>query len=190
MNSHKKRGTGRIGVLLVALAVGTAACGDDGTGVESTGGEAVTTTEQPNGAAGSGALTCGSEFELPAAGQLRLAGTFPETIAASEQMVNGEVEVTSDDGVRGTASPAADAFLVQDGKIATTPLAQDAMAIAWDLAAGASRTVPAAASLASCEPDGAPIPAGDYEVYARFVITPDGGEPSIGFGGPWRLRVT
>ena len=71
----------------------------------------------------------------------------------------------------------------------TTPLAQDAIGIRWELAAGETRTMPALASLVSCAPEAEPLPPGDYELYARVVVTPDDGAAQRGFGGPWRLRV-
>jgi hypothetical protein len=99
------------------------------------------------------------------------------------------VEVTSGEAVRGVAAAAADVFLVRDDRVVTTPVAQDAIGIRWELAAGETRTMPALASLVSCEPQGGPLPPGEYELYARVVVTPDDGAAQQAFGGPWPLRV-
>ena len=99
------------------------------------------------------------------------------------------VEVTSREAMRGVAPAAADIFLVLDDQVVATPVPQDAIGIRWELAAGETRTMPALASLASCEPEGGPLPPGDYELYARVVVSPDDGAAQPAFGGPWRLRV-
>ena len=80
--------------------------------------------------------------------------------------------------------PAADVFLVRDDRVVTTPVAQDAIGIRWDLAAGETRTMPALASLVSCEPDWrAASRRVVYELYARVVVTPDNGAAQRAFGG-------
>jgi hypothetical protein len=71
----------------------------------------------------------------------------------------------------------------------TTPLPQDAVGVRWELAAGAKKSVPAIASLLSCEASGEPLAPGDYEIYAQFVLTPDDGAPTTAYGGPWPLTV-
>jgi hypothetical protein len=119
-----------------------------------------------------------------------LEGRFPNTVGAGQHAVNGTVEVSADQPVRGMAAPAADAFLVSEGKVVTTPLPQDAMAVRFDLAAGETKSVAAMGSLVSCGQAGGPVPPGDYELYARFVLIPDDGEPAPAFGGPWPLAVT
>ena len=103
--------------------------------------------------------------------------------------MNGTVEVTSEKAVRAVAAAAADAFLVRDGRVVTTPLPQDAMGVQWELAAGETKSVPAIASLMSCEQGGGPVAPGDYELYVQFVLTPDDGAPMTGYGGPLALRV-
>jgi hypothetical protein len=118
-----------------------------------------------------------------------LVGRFPESVPAGQQTVGGIVEVTSREAVRGVAAPAADVFLVRDDRVVTTPMAQDAIGIRWELAAGETRRMPAMASLVSCEPDGGPLPPGRYELYARVVLTPYDGPAQTAFGGPWRLRL-
>jgi hypothetical protein len=110
-------------------------------------------------------------------------------VSASEQTVAGTVEVASKQALRGVAPAAADVFLVRDDRVVTTPPAQDAIGIRWKLAPDETRTLPALASLRSCEPEGGPLPPGDYELYARLVVTPDEGPAQQAFGGPWRLRV-
>lgn len=136
-----------------------------------------------------GEVACGRAFKLPASDELRLVGRFPESVRAGQQAVSGTVEVTSKEAVRGVAAQRADAFLVREGRVVTTPLAQDAMGIRWDLAAGETKSMPGTASLVSCEPNGGPLPRGDYQLYAQVVLTPDDGAPTRAFGGPWPLRV-
>ncbi|MEA2219996.1 MAG: hypothetical protein QOJ35_2622 [Solirubrobacteraceae bacterium] len=136
-----------------------------------------------------GEVACGRPFQLPASGDLRLTGRFATRVAASEQTVSGTVEITSGHPVRGVAAAAAGAFLVRAGRVVTTPLPQDAMGVRWDLAADAKKSVPALASLSSCEQSGAPLAPGDYELYAQFVLTPDDGAPTTAYGGPWPLTV-
>ena len=136
-----------------------------------------------------GEVACGRPFQLPAPGQLRVVGRFPGSVPGSQQMVSGTVEVTSEEAVQGVAAAQADAFLVREGRVVTTPLVQDAKGVRWNLAAGETKTMPGTASLMSCEPNGGRVPSGDYELYARVVLTPDDGAPTPAFGGPWSLRV-
>ena len=140
-------------------------------------------------AAQPGEVACGSPFQLPAPGDLRLTGRFAKRVPASEQIVRGTVEVTAEKAVRGVAAAAADAFLVRDGRVVTTPLPQDAVGVRWDAAAGERKSVPAVASLLSCEPGGKPLAPGDYELYAQFVLTPDDEGATMAYGGPWPLTV-
>jgi hypothetical protein len=118
-----------------------------------------------------------------------LVARFPESVPAGQRTLSGAVEVTARKAIRGVAPAAGDVFLVRDDQVVTTPVARDAIGMRWELAAGETRTVPAMASLMSCEPEGGPLPPGDYELYARFVVTPDDGAAQPAFGGPWRLRV-
>ena len=136
-----------------------------------------------------GEVRCGRPFQLPAPAGLRLVARFPESVPAGQQTLSGMVEVTSREAMRGVSPPAADVFLVLDDHVVTTPVAQDAIGIRWDAAAGETRTMPALASLVSCEPDGGPLPPGGYELYVRVVVTPDDGAAQRAFGGPWQLRV-
>jgi hypothetical protein len=169
----------RVWPLLSVLALGVAGCAGGGAGG----------SEGSRVNSDSGEVRCGRPFELPAAGGLRLVVRFPETVPAGQQTLGGSVEVTSREALRGVAPPAADVFLVRDGEVVTTPLAQDAIGVVWELAAGETRTMPGLASLVSCEPDGGPLRPGGYELYARVVVTPDGGAAQQGFGGPSRLQV-
>jgi hypothetical protein len=136
-----------------------------------------------------GEVRCGRPFQLPAPAGLRLVARFPESVAAAQQTLSGTVEVTSREAMRGVAPAAADVFLVRDGQVVTTPVAQDAIGIRWELAAGETRAMPALASLVSCEPAGGPLPPGGYELYARLVVTADDGVAQRAFGGPWGLRM-
>lgn len=134
-------------------------------------------------------VRCGRPFQLPAPVGLRLVARFPESVPAGQQTLSGMVDVTSREAMRGVAPAAADVFLVRHDQVVTTPVAQDAIGIRWELAAGETRTMPALASLVSCEPDGGPLAPGGYDLYARVVLTPDNGAARRAFGGPWRLRV-
>jgi hypothetical protein len=137
----------------------------------------------------SGEVRCGRPFRLPAAGGLRLVARFPESVQAGQQAVGGRVEVTSRDAMRGVAAPAADVFLVRDDRVVAMPMPQDAIGVDWELAAGETRSVPALASLVSCEPDGGPLPPGRYELFAQMVLVPDDAAVQRAFGGPWPLGV-
>ena len=136
-----------------------------------------------------GELRCGYRFQLPAAGGPRLVARFPESVQAGQPAVSGTVEVISREALRGVAAPAADVFLVRDEQVVALPMPQDAIGVRWELAAGETRSVPAIASLVSCESHGGPLPPGRYELYARMVLTRDDGAAQRAFGGPWRLEV-
>jgi hypothetical protein len=137
----------------------------------------------------SGEVRCGCRFELPAAGGLRLVARFPESVQAGQQAVDGRVEVVSRVAMRGVAAPTADVFLVRDDRVVAMPMPQDAIGVRWELAAGETRSVPAVASLVSCESHGGPLPPGRYALYARMVLTRDDGAAQRAFSGPWRLEV-
>jgi hypothetical protein len=169
---------GRVGARLAVLVLGVAGCGDS---VEGGSVEAEETQ--------SGEVRCRRPFRLPAAGGLRLVARFPETVQAGQPAVSGRVDVGSREAVRGVAAPAADVFLVRDDQVVAMPMAQDAIGVRWELAAGETRSVRAIASLVSCTSHGGPLPPGQYELYARFVLTPDDGDAVRAFGGPWRLGV-
>lgn len=135
-------------------------------------------------------LGCGQPLRLPANGALSLDARFPGTTQGTNQMVTGTVEVTSQRDVRGVVSQQAEMFLVRDDRVVGVPLAQDLLGVQIDLAAGEVERLPADATLISCEPDGGPVPPGDYELYARVVVTPDDGAALVSFGGPWPIQVT
>jgi len=147
-------------------------------------------SEQSQAASQPGEVACGRPFQPPAPGELRLEARFPKSVRADQQTVSGTVEVTSENALRGVAATAGGAFLVRDGRVVTTPLPQDAMGVQWEPAAGEKKTVPAIASLLSCEQDGGPLAPGDYELYVQFVLTPDDGAPLTAYGGPLTLRVS
>jgi hypothetical protein len=189
--AHKRENARRIGLLMVVLAVAVTACGEDSEGggggpVEP---EQSQASQQSQAAAQPGEVACGRAFQLPAPGELRLTGRFARRVAADKQIVSGTVEITAEKALRGVAAAAADAFLVRDGRVVTTPLPQDAVGVRWEPAAGEKKTVPVVASLLSCEPGGEPLAAGDYELYASFVLTPNDGAPTTAYGGPWPLTV-
>jgi hypothetical protein len=174
---------GRVGSLLAVLVLGVAGCGDGAVGGSDGAKEARVQSE-------SGEVACGRPFKLPASGGLRFTGRFAESVPAGQQTVSGTIEVTSREAVRGVAAPAADVFLVREGRVVTMPVvAQDAVGVRWDLAAGETKTVAAMASLVSCEPEGGPLPPALYELYARVVLTPDDEAAQRAFGGPWPLHA-
>ena len=146
-------------------------------------------SEQSQAASQPGEVACGRPFQPPASGELRLEARFPKSVRADQQTLSGTVEVTSENALRAVAATAADAFLVRDGRVVTTALPQDAMGVQWAPAAGEKKSVPAIASLVSCEQGGGPLAPGDYELYVQFVLTPDDGAAITGYGGPLALRV-
>jgi hypothetical protein len=168
--------------LLAVLVLGVGGCRDGAAG-EPVG------AEEPRVNWDAGEVRCGRPFQLPAPAGLRLVARFPESVPAGQQTLSGMVEITSRNVMHGVAPAAADVFLVRDDQVVTMPVAQDAIGIRWELAAGETRTMSALASLVSCEPDGGPLPPGGYELYARVVVTPDDGAVRRAFGGPWPLRV-
>jgi hypothetical protein len=188
--AQKRAYARRMGLLMVVLAVAATGCGEDSEGGEATvEPEQSQATEPSQAATQPGEIVCGHAFQLPASGELRLTGRFAKRVQANEQMLRGTVEVTAEKAVQGVAAAAADAFLVRDGRVVTTALAQDAVGVRWDAAAGARKSVPAVASLLSCEPGGKPLAPGNYELYGQFVLTPDDGSPTTAYGGPWPLTV-
>jgi hypothetical protein len=167
---------------LAGLVLAVAGCADGGPG-GSVGARESRVESEP------GEVRCGRPFRLPAPTGLRLVARFPKSVPAGRQTVSGIVEVTSSEAVRGVAASAADAFLVHDGDVVTMPMAQDAIGVRWDLAAGETRRMPAIASLVSCERDDEPLPPGRYELYARVVVSPDEGPVQRALGEPWPLRL-
>ena len=135
-------------------------------------------------------LRCGLPFRPPAAGVLTLTGWFPATAASGQGTVSGTVEATSRVAVQGVSTPRADVFLVRNGRVATMPMPQDSLGIRWDLAPGETKRLPGDAALVSCDaPAGGPVSPGDYQLYARILLTPDDGAAVESFGGPWTLKV-
>ena len=173
---------GRVEALLAVLVLGVAGCSDGAVGGSIEAEESRVKSE-------SGEVRCGRPFQLPAAGGLRLVARFPESVQAGQQAVSGRVDVTTREAMRGVAAPAADVFLVRDDQVVAMPMPKDAIGVRWELAAGETRSVPATASLMSCESAGGPLAPGPYELYARMVLTPDDGATQRAFGGPWRLDV-
>jgi hypothetical protein len=137
-----------------------------------------------------GGIACGQEFRESASGELTMVARFPASAAAADGVVTGTVEVTSKRAVQGVVSPRAQAFLVRDGRVVSMPVVQDLSGVRWDLASGAVERLPADAALVSCEPGGAPLPPGRYELYARLMVTPDDGPGVVSVAGPWPLEIT
>ena len=172
-----------------ALVLAVGGCGGAGAtsppdSEESTRGAPVATVSSTGG------IACGQEFRAPGGGELTMVAKFPASVAAAAGVVTGTVEVTGRRAVRGVVSPRAQAFLVRDGRVVSTPMAQDLSGVRWDLAAGGVERLPADAVLVSCEPGGGPLPAGRYELWARLVLTPDDGPGVTSVGGPWPLEIT
>lgn len=176
-------------IVLVPIVLATAGCaGNASSGApdpESTAREA-TAVITPS----TNEIVCGQAFRVPAAGEVTLVARFPSTARAADRMVTGTVEVTSRAALRGAVAPRAQAFLVRDGRVMSTPVAQDLSGVRWDLAAGAVERLPADAALVSCEDGGAPLPPGRYEVYARLVVTSDDGTGRASVAGPWPIEIT
>jgi hypothetical protein len=143
---------------------------------------------EPAPASGTTPVDCGQAFSLPAGGALALTGRFPAEVPAGEQILSGTVEAVSSQQLRGVAPPGADVFLVRDGHVVSIPLPQDAMGILWAVAAGEPKSLPAEASLVSCD-TGEPLASGSYELYVRMTVIPDDGGSVESFGGPWPLEV-
>jgi hypothetical protein len=169
-------------LFLVPFAVlATSGCADTGTPTRE-----ATVASTP----GIDDIACGRAFRGPAGGELTMVARFPASAAAAESTVTGTVEVTARGAVRGVVSPRAQAFLVRDGRVVSTPLAQDLSGRRWDLASGAVERLPADAALVSCEPGGAPLPPGRYELWTRLVVTPDDGPGVVSVAGPWPFEIT
>ncbi|MFY1695878.1 MULTISPECIES: hypothetical protein [unclassified Solwaraspora] len=189
MQEHRRYAV-RFALVSLVLALATAGCAGTGTGNPQPAPEEGTTME-PAPEASADALGCGQPLRIPDDAALTVDGQFPSTVSGTDRDVTGTVEVTSHRAVRGVVSPRAEVFLVQQGRIAAVPVAQDLMGVQWDLAAGDVEQLPGDVPLVSCEPAGGPVPAGDYELYARVAIAPDDGtERLVSYGGPWPLQVT
>jgi hypothetical protein len=179
-------------VLLLLVVVLAAGCGGGGAGraPEPEASPKERASVDPAPLAGTTGLQCGQQFRPPAGGGLlALSGRFPATVPAGEPAVTGLVEVTSRVSVRGVVAPRAEVFLVRDGRVATVPVAQDAMGVRWDLAPGRVERLPGEATLVSCAPGGGSVRPGIYQLYARVVFTADDGAGVASFGGPWPLEV-
>jgi len=202
---HHRRYPGRLALLPLVVALAAAGCAGPGAGsspgtdgspgpVEAASSGPVPeegATINPAPSASTDPLGCGQPFETPGDDVLTVDGRFPSTASGTDRAVTGTVEVTSRRAVRGVVSPRAEVFLVRQGRVAAVPAAQDLIGVQWDLAAGDVEQLPGDVPLVSCDPAGGPVPAGDYELYARVVIFPDDGtDRLVSFGGPWPLQVT
>jgi hypothetical protein len=108
---------------------------------------------------------------------MRLTARFPAT-APAQPLLEGAVEVTGP--VSGIGPQAVDVYLTHDGRITTTPIAQDAIGVRWDLSEDETSIVPAFVG---------PLEPGVYALHVRVTITPDDGPPQTYAGGPWPLEV-
>jgi hypothetical protein len=140
-------------------------------------------------------IECGQSFHPSSGGNLTLTGRFPAAISSTQDVVSGTVDVTAVGGtVRGVVVPAADVFLVRDGRIATMPQPQDLMGTRLELTPGTVETLPAQATLAACAPGAGAenelLKPGKYELYARVLLNHDDGSSTEVFGGPWPLELS
>src|SRR5262245_29524062 len=138
MHSRQKY-AGRTAMLLLAAVLTTAGCGG-ATAAAPSPDRSMTVGPTPDTA-----IECGQPFQPPTGGGLALTGRFPAT-APTGGKVTGTVEVVSQVAIRGVVPPQADVFLVQDGRVATVPMAQDAMGIRWDLSPGQVERLPGEAT--------------------------------------------
>ena len=129
---------------------------------------------------------CGDELPPERPGPLRLSGSFPARVRATECTLDGTVTVVnhSDLRVAGLAASRPDVYLLQFNRIVTTPLPRDEVGLQLDLAPGAARDLAAASSLRSCSAARLLAP-GRYEIRAVLPIV--GADPAV--GGPWSLDV-
>jgi hypothetical protein len=138
-------------------------------------------------------IECGRPFHPSSVEGLTLTGRFPAVISSTADVVSGTVELAAVDGtVRGVVVPGADLFLVQDGRTATLPLAQDSMGMMVELAPGQGHALPAQTMLAACVSGGdqnESLRPGSYELYARVLLSHDDGSSTEVFGGPWPLEL-
>lgn len=183
MSSCRTLRTGAWTGLVLAAALVVTGCGDQhaATGPP--------TEETTVDAASADALGCGQRFTPPPDGTLTLTPRFPATARAGEPMLSGTVEVSGAASVRGIASPRADVFLVQGGRIVAEPMDKDSVGFMVDLAAGESLSLPGDAVLVSCSPPAAPLPAGAYELWTHVTVIADDGTRADGFGGPSSVTI-
>ena len=135
-------------------------------------------------------LECGQPFQASPASGLTLTGRFPTVASASEQVISGTVEISSEsDVVRGVVAANADVFLVRDGRIVTLPLPQDLVGIPIELGPGHAKQLPALGILSPCDTTEAEksLRSGTYQLYARLVLHRDDGSSMEAISGPWPL---
>jgi len=191
-----------LGGALVALALMTTGCGAAASATTPTppaGRQPSTTAPDERsivdttapGPGREGPLGCGSRLAVhPTPGRFTVTGHFPPSAPAGTGTASGTVDVVSRERLRGVAGQAAEVFLVHDGTVVAVPLPQDAIGVLWDLAPGTPRTLPAAVPLTSCAHEGTALAPGEYQIFARVALVPDGGERMEVLGGPWAFRVS
>ena len=132
---------------------------------------------------------CGQLFVPPAGTGEELTGQFPATARVGEGTLTGSVELTAPASVRAVITPAADAFLVRDGRVVTMPVPQDLSGRRLLMSAGQVEKVPAVAALTPCDPSVSALPAGSYQLYARVILNDDDGTGRAVVGGPWTVEL-
>jgi hypothetical protein len=135
---------------------------------------------------------CGDALTQERPGPLRLTGSFPARVRATERPTfDGTVTVVnhSDQRVEGLAASRPDVYLLQSGRIVTTPLPHDEVGLQLELPPGMMRDLTATGSLTSCSAAW-PLPPGRYQIYARLpIVGKDGTTIAPAVGGPWSLEV-
>lgn len=135
---------------------------------------------------------CGDELAEVRPGPLRLTGSFPARVRATERPTfDGTVTVVnhSDRRVEGLAASRPDVYLLQSGRIVATPLPRDEVGLQLDLAPGAVRDLTATGSLTSCNA-ARPLARGRYEIHAVLpIVGKDGTRIDPAVGGPWSFEV-
>jgi hypothetical protein len=140
-------------------------------------------------------IECGRWFPAPSAAGLTLTGHFPAVVSSGQELVCGTVDLATANGpVHGVVVPAADLFLVRDGRIVTVPQPQDLMGMRLELAPGKPAALPARAGLSACAPGGGSedqaLTPGGYQLWARVLLNHDDGSNTEVFGGPWPLELS
>ena len=119
--------------------------------------------------------------------RLRVSGAFPERANATEQpMFAGTVTITNvtNRRIEGLSASQPDIYVTQHDRIVATPLPQDDVGLALELAPGAARDFRTQGSLRRCS-DQQPLAPGRYELHAVLRF----GDGMAAAGGPWSLDV-
>lgn len=160
--------TGRVLMAVAVLAL-VAGCGSEAAGAPEK-----TAVPGTTAAAVAGGVRCGAAWAVPGGQRLTVTARFPAT-AREDGQVSGTIAVAGD--AEGVGAPAADVFLVRNGKVVAEPVPQDSVGVRWVL----PKTVPGTLAPGSC---GALVP-GTYQLYARVAI-----DAVEAYGGPWPITLS